>query len=69
MTWKLGGSDGVFESDTLWLRLPVLRLSSAAPSNKATCLGYGHYRVLVTAGLFSEQTGEDGRAGYGGRER
>ena len=42
------------------------RLTAAAPSNKATRPGYGHYRVLDTAGFGLGQTGEDGRERDGG---
>ena len=45
------------------------RLAAAAPSTKATFPGYGHYRVLGTAGVGLGQTGEDGQVGHGGRER
>ena len=31
----------------------VQHLAAAAPSTKATFLGYGHYRVLVTEGVGS----------------
>ena len=50
-------------------RVPVPRLESAAPSTKATCPGYGHCRVLDTAGVDSGQTWEDGGAVHGGQER
>ena len=44
------------------------RLAAASPSTKATCLGYGHYRVLVVAGVILGQTGgrTDGRDTEGG---
>ena len=46
-----------------------LCLAAAVPSNKATCPGYGHYRVLGKAGVGLGQKGEDRQAGYGGLER
>ena len=40
-----------FPSDQNSFKSLVLRIASTAPSNKATCLGYRHNRVLVTAGV------------------
>ena len=44
-------------------------LVAAAPSNKDTCLGDGHYWVIDTVGVELGQTGEDGQAGHQGREQ
>ena len=48
-------------------RLP--RLAATAPSTKATCPGYGHYRVLSTAGVGPGQTREDRQALHGVRKQ
>ena len=69
-TWVIIEFDDHISSSRRRVRkTPGPRLAAVVPPIKVSFPGYGHYRVIGTAGVGLGQTGEDGREGNGRWER